>query len=117
MRFCAFALRSDIREVVPIVRARYPAAPLFAIGWSLGANILVNYLGEEGAAAAAAGGGAAAAASGSSHGFGVGLDGAASMCNPFDLVTCDEALEHGMVRQETLRDMCLTRLLACLTTC
>ena len=80
----------DIREVVPQVRARYPTAPLFAIGWSLGANILVNYLGEEGAAAAAA------AAAGKT--LPPVLDGAASMCNPFDLVTCDAALEHGMVR-------------------
>ena len=62
------------------MRARFPSAPLFAIGWSLGANILVNYLGEEGAAGRAP------------------LDAAASMCNPFDLVTCDIALESGMVR-------------------
>ena len=34
--------------------ARFPGAPLFAIGWSLGANILVNYLGEQGKQAAAA---------------------------------------------------------------
>ena len=72
----------DIREVVPQVRARFPSAPLFAIGWSLGANILVNYLGEEGAAGRPA-----------------PLDAAASMCNPFDLVACDRALETGMVRR------------------
>jgi len=64
-----------------MVRARFPEAPLFAIGWSLGANILVNYLGEEGAA-----------------GRRTAIDAAASMCNPFDLVSCDRALEHGMVR-------------------
>jgi hypothetical protein len=87
---------SDIREVVPFVHARYPAAPLFAIGWSLGANILVNYLGEQGVAAAAAGGAAPAPGA---PGF-CPLAGAASMCNPFDLVTCDVALESGMVRAQ-----------------
>ena len=77
--------------MVPYVRSRYPSAPLFAIGWSLGANILVNYLGEEGAAAAAASAAGRPAPP-------PPLDGAASMCNPFDLVSCDRALEHGMVR-------------------
>ena len=81
---CRFWFR-DIREVVPQVRARFPSAPLFAIGWSLGANILVNYLGEEGAAGRAP------------------LDAAASMCNPFNLVTCDRALESGMVRRPMCR--------------
>lgn len=66
---------------MPLVRARFPSAPVFAIGWSLGANILVNFLGEEGAA-----------------GRPPPLDAAASMCNPFDLVACDRALEAGMVR-------------------
>lgn len=28
--------------------SRYPEAPLFAVGFSLGANLLVKYLGEEG---------------------------------------------------------------------
>jgi predicted alpha/beta-fold hydrolase len=36
-------------QVIAHVRARFPkASALFAAGWSLGANILVNYLGEEG---------------------------------------------------------------------
>lgn len=38
------------RQVVNHVRACFPRARgLYAAGWSLGANILVNYLGEEGA--------------------------------------------------------------------
>lgn len=38
------------RQVINHVRACFPrASALFAAGWSLGANILVNYLGEEGA--------------------------------------------------------------------
>ncbi|KAI9864552.1 MAG: hypothetical protein M1813_003041 [Trichoglossum hirsutum] len=38
----------DIRQVVKWLRKLYPNRPLFAIGFSLGANILTNYLGEEG---------------------------------------------------------------------
>lgn len=45
---------------------KYPGTALFAAGWSLGANILVRYLGEEGAATPIAA--------------------AAAMCNPFNLV-------------------------------
>ena len=42
---------------------------MFAAGWSLGANILLCYLGEEGQQNRAP------------------LDGAVSLCNPFDLVS------------------------------
>lgn len=38
----------DIRLVVKHFRKVYPKRPLFAVGFSLGANILTNYLGEEG---------------------------------------------------------------------
>ncbi|KAH0535957.1 hypothetical protein FGG08_007153 [Glutinoglossum americanum] len=38
----------DMRQVVKWLRKTYPNRPLFAIGYSLGANILTNYLGEEG---------------------------------------------------------------------
>ncbi|KAI9832513.1 MAG: hypothetical protein M1819_004302 [Sarea resinae] len=38
----------DMRQTVRWLREAYPNRPLFAIGYSLGANILVNYLGEEG---------------------------------------------------------------------
>ncbi|KAJ5279968.1 hypothetical protein N7478_005340 [Penicillium angulare] len=38
----------DIRQTVKWLRKTYPNRPLFAIGFSLGANILANYLGEEG---------------------------------------------------------------------
>jgi predicted alpha/beta-fold hydrolase len=39
---------SDIREAVEYLHRVFPNRPLFAIGFSLGANILANYLGEEG---------------------------------------------------------------------
>ncbi|KAI9786883.1 MAG: hypothetical protein M1839_005114 [Geoglossum umbratile] len=38
----------DMRQVVKWLKKIYPNRPLFAIGYSLGANILTNYLGEEG---------------------------------------------------------------------
>ncbi|KAK7888145.1 hypothetical protein LTR67_009022 [Exophiala xenobiotica] len=38
----------DVRETVKWLRKTYPNRPLFGIGFSLGANILTNYLGEEG---------------------------------------------------------------------
>ncbi len=41
----------DIRFVLNVLRARYPGAPLGAIGFSLGGNALLKYLGEEGEAA------------------------------------------------------------------
>jgi predicted alpha/beta-fold hydrolase len=52
-------------QVIAYVRQRYPDSTLYAAGWSLGANILVNYLGEQGPDTP--------------------LAAAVSMCNPFDL--------------------------------
>ncbi|KAH8664095.1 carboxylesterase-like protein [Xylariales sp. PMI_506] len=39
----------DTRQVVRWLREKYPNRPLFGIGFSLGACILTNYVGEEGA--------------------------------------------------------------------
>lgn len=74
-QFYSASYTGDVRHVVNLLHERFPNAPLFAIGWSLGANILTNFLGEEGENAK--------------------LDGAAAMCNPFDLNRCDAALESG----------------------
>ncbi|KAL1311081.1 hypothetical protein AAFC00_001290 [Neodothiora populina] len=38
----------DMRQTVEWCRKKFPNRPLYAIGYSLGANILTNYLGEEG---------------------------------------------------------------------
>lgn len=38
----------DIRQLVKWLRQHYPNRPLYAIGFSIGANILTNYVGEEG---------------------------------------------------------------------
>lgn len=40
----------DVRQTVKWLRKTFPNRPLFGIGFSLGANILANYLGEEGEA-------------------------------------------------------------------
>jgi predicted alpha/beta-fold hydrolase len=40
----------DVRQTVLTLRELFPNRPLYAVGFSLGANILTNYLGEEGAA-------------------------------------------------------------------
>ena len=74
-QFYSASYTGDVRHVVDLLHERFPDAPLFAIGWSLGANILTNFLGEEGENAK--------------------LDGAAALCNPFDLNKCDTALESG----------------------
>lgn len=39
----------DLREQIDAVRARHPAAPLYAAGLSAGSAVLVRYLGEQGA--------------------------------------------------------------------
>lgn len=36
----------DLDEVVNHVVTRYPKANLYGVGWSMGANILVQYLGK-----------------------------------------------------------------------
>ena len=56
------------RRVVKMVQERYPSSELLAAGWSLGGNILVRYVGEEGDQCP--------------------ISAAASLCNPLDLVSC-----------------------------
>jgi predicted alpha/beta-fold hydrolase len=41
----------DLAEVIAHVQAARPLAPLYAVGYSLGGNVLLKYLGETGAAA------------------------------------------------------------------
>lgn len=45
-QFYSASFLGDIGEVIAHVSARYPKANLYAAGWSLGANILVRYLGQ-----------------------------------------------------------------------
>ncbi|KAF2640609.1 medium-chain fatty acid ethyl ester synthase/esteras-like protein 1 [Massarina eburnea CBS 473.64] len=38
----------DVRQTIHWLREKFPKRPLYAVGYSLGANILTNYVGEEG---------------------------------------------------------------------
>lgn len=38
----------DLRQALVYISQRYPVAPLYGLGFSLGANVMVRYLGEEG---------------------------------------------------------------------
>lgn len=42
------AKTEDCREAIRYLHDKYPSAPVFAIGYSLGANILTKYLAQEG---------------------------------------------------------------------
>ena len=46
MQFYSASFLGDMRDVVAHVTTRYPEANVYAVGWSLGGNILVNYLGQ-----------------------------------------------------------------------
>ncbi|KAM0863076.1 hypothetical protein ACQ4PT_044840 [Festuca glaucescens] len=69
----------DIREVVNYLHQKYPEAPLFTVGASLGANILVKYLGEEGENTPVAG--------------------AASICSPWDLLVTSRFISRTLVQR------------------
>ncbi|KAK3018822.1 hypothetical protein RJ639_003450, partial [Escallonia herrerae] len=74
-QFYSASFTEDLREVVAHVSSRYPNGNLYAVGFSLGANILVRYLGQE------------------SHMC--PLSGAVSLCNPLNLVIADEDFHKG----------------------
>ncbi|XP_057456877.1 embryogenesis-associated protein EMB8 [Lotus japonicus] len=74
-QFYSASFLGDMHEVVSHVSARYPEANLYAVGWSLGANILVRYLGQES--------------------LNSPISGAVSLCNPFNLVVADEDFRKG----------------------
>ena len=68
----------DLRELVQLLRQREPDTPLFAVGWSLGGNVLLKYLGEEGERTP--------------------LSAAVAVCAPFQLRPCAEKLRTGFSR-------------------
>ncbi|KAL2612401.1 hypothetical protein R1flu_024093 [Riccia fluitans] len=68
----------DLRKLIPFVHQKYPKSPLLAIGASLGANILVKYLGEEGPKSL--------------------IGGAVAICCPWDLVVCDRFITRKWVQ-------------------
>lgn len=71
---------ADIREVVDFLRKAFPNRPLYAIGFSLGANVLTNYLGEEGE--------------------GCGITAAVACSNPWQLDVSHKALMRSWVGKE-----------------
>lgn len=77
-QFYSASFTGDLRSVVAHLQAQHPSAPLLAMGWSLGANILVNYLGEEGQRTP--------------------VMAAVSLVNPFNLTVGDRALKKGVAR-------------------
>ncbi|KAK4242489.1 Alpha/Beta hydrolase protein [Achaetomium macrosporum] len=64
----------DVRQVINWARDTFPNRPLFGLGFSLGANILTNYVGEEGANCP--------------------LKAAIAVGNPFDLEIANKALQR-----------------------
>lgn len=80
---------ADFAYLLRLLRARHPGLPLAAVGYSLGGNVLLNWLGRNGAAA--------------------GLNVAAAVSVPFDLAAAARHLERrgGRLYQRVLvRRMC-----------
>lgn len=68
----------DIEAALAWLGQRFPAAIRVAVGYSLGGNMLLKYLGESAG--------------------GSGLAAAVAVSVPFDLAACAEALRHGVAR-------------------
>ncbi|XVE67467.1 hypothetical protein DITRI_Ditri08aG0163600 [Diplodiscus trichospermus] len=69
----------DVRKIIDHMHCEYPEAPLYAVGTSIGANILVKYLGEDGT--------------------NTPLVGAAAICSPWDLLICDRFINRRPVQK------------------
>lgn len=65
----------DVAAVVDILRARLPKTPLYAVGYSLGGNVLLKYLGEQAS--------------------GCTLHGAVAVSVPFCLADCANRIDKG----------------------
>ena len=68
----------DLAHVVSLLRARHPARPLAVVGYSLGGNVLLKWLGETGQSAP--------------------VDCAVAVSVPFDLAAAARRLERGFSR-------------------
>lgn len=77
-QFYSASFTEDLRCVINHVASKYPGVPLLAAGWSLGANILCRYLGEEETDTP--------------------LTAAVAMCNPFNLPMSDKNFQRGFNR-------------------
>ncbi|PWA46922.1 AB hydrolase 4 family, Serine aminopeptidase, S33 [Artemisia annua] len=70
---------NDLRKVVEHIRSQSPDVPLFVVGTSLGANMMVKYLGEDG--------------------DDILIDGAAAVCCPWDLLLCNRFIGRNAVQR------------------
>lgn len=68
----------DMATVIDLVHSRFPTSPVAAIGYSLGANALLKFLGETGDSS--------------------GLDVAIAVCPPLDLATCATTINTGLAK-------------------
>ena len=68
----------DLAETIAHLRAKRPLAPLYAVGYSLGGNVLLKHLGETGETS--------------------GLQGAAAVSVPFSLDQCADRIGLGFSR-------------------
>ncbi|KUI52683.1 hypothetical protein VP1G_00251 [Cytospora mali] len=73
----------DVRQVVKWAKKTFPNRPLFGLGFSLGANILTNYVGEEGSNCL--------------------LSAAVAVGNPFNLEICDAQLKASLIGKEVFQ--------------
>lgn len=69
----------DVRKIIDHLHCKFPKAPLFVVGTSIGANILVKYLGEDG--------------------VNVPIIGAAAICSPWDPLICDRFMNRRLVQR------------------
>ncbi|KAJ1915019.1 hypothetical protein IWQ60_008591 [Tieghemiomyces parasiticus] len=67
----------DVRYVINHIHARYPTTPMVGVGFSLGANIIVKYAGEEGDRCV--------------------LRGLVSVGNPFNMLLASEKVSEGIL--------------------
>ncbi|KAM0934411.1 putative alcohol O-acetyltransferase [Dioscorea sansibarensis] len=74
-QFYSASFTDDLRQVVDHVLTRYHKSNVYAVGWSLGGNILVRHLGQDS--------------------DNCRLSGAVSLANPFNLVYADEDFQQG----------------------
>ncbi len=76
---------SDVAWVVNHVIARYPGDPIFCVGLSLGGNVLLKYVGEQGAALPS------------------DVKAVAAISTPFDLAVSAHAFERGLFNRIYMR--------------
>ncbi|XP_010675413.2 uncharacterized protein LOC104891355 isoform X2 [Beta vulgaris subsp. vulgaris] len=76
----------DVRVVIHHIHSEHPNAPLFVVGTSIGANILVKFLGEDGED--------------------IPIAGAVAICSPWDLLIGDRFIGRRLVQK--LYDRALT---------